>query len=156
MNNLAGMCEGEVTEICAEELAAAGIPAWMLSENMLGIMTKDREVKSGAIGLVGPWEFRRAWYYWVAKGPGLSLKYATPLHERIGKEVRVGGHCGCPSPEEYEHGFGIGTYHVDTADGLKVLADTLKQVMHDVGLSCTVDPLTSEIQYIPFQAEAIT
>ena len=57
----------------------------------------------------------------------LPLDYATPLHEAHGKSVRVEGHCGCPSPEEYCGESGVGSYDVDNPDGLKALADVLKE-----------------------------
>ena len=48
--------------------------------------------------------------------------------------MRVEGHCGCPSPLEYNKGFAVGLYHVDTPEGLKALADTIKQVAKDSDL----------------------
>lgn len=63
------------------------------------------EVKSLYEGQLLGWKFRRQWYYWSAscEDPfkyGLDLKYASPLHALIGKEVRLAGHCGCPSPDD--------------------------------------------------------
>jgi len=39
--------------------------------------------------------------------------------------VRVGGHCGSPSPREYyaePYFIGVPLYHIDTQEGLNVLA----------------------------------
>jgi hypothetical protein len=89
------------------------------------------EVKTSVRGQLHRWTFTRAWYYWMASGPGLPPNYATPLHEVHGQEVRVGGHCGCPSPLEWCKGFAVDSYHVDTPTGLKALADALKQCVSD-------------------------
>jgi adenosyl cobinamide kinase/adenosyl cobinamide phosphate guanylyltransferase len=40
----------------------------------------------------------------------------------------VDGHCGCPSPREWHHGFAVGLYHVDTQEALNALADTIRRV----------------------------
>ena len=77
------------------------------------------------------WKFERAWYYWRVEGPGLPLEYAVSLHEKYGNVVRVAGHCGCPSPMEWGFGMPIPSYHVDTAEGLKALADAIKQCAED-------------------------
>lgn len=74
------------------------------------------------------WQFERAWYYWRASGPGLPVEIAERLHAKHGQVVRVGGHCGCPSPREWYKGFGVGLYHIDTQDGLNALADALRIV----------------------------
>ena len=110
---------------CVAELEAAGIEAVFFKSD---ILRSKGEVPTKVLGQLGHWGFRRAWYYWVAKGPGIPPKYATELHETYGQVVRVDGDCTCPSPLESRHGFAIGRYHVDTADGLKALADMLKRV----------------------------
>jgi hypothetical protein len=112
----------EVTATCEAELQAAGIEAQKLSYKFNG------EVPAGVVGSLHGWGFRRAWYYWVADGPGIPLEAAERLHETHGQQVRVNGHCGCPSPREYLHGFACGKYHVDGPDGLKALADTIRSV----------------------------
>lgn len=126
MKNYAGTKDKD-KEIAAE-LTAAGIEAVKLPESL---RESRGEVKTIVIGQLGPWGFRRAWYYWVAEGPGIPPVYAEDLHKRFGKEVRVAGHCGCPSPLEWYKGFAVGDYHVDTQEGLKALADTIKMVMGD-------------------------
>lgn len=50
------------------------------------------------------------------------------LYRTHGREVRVEGNCICPTPD-YENGFGIGLYHVDTPAGLKALADMIKGIL---------------------------
>jgi hypothetical protein len=48
---------------------------------------------------LGSFHFYRNWYYWVAEGDvPLTLAekmYADPVGK---KDVRCGGHCGCPPP----------------------------------------------------------
>ncbi len=89
------------------------------------------EVSTKIIGEIkgSGWGFHRAWTYWVCTGPGIPPKEAEELHKKFGDVVRVSGHCGCPSPLEWYKGFGCGLYHVDTLDGLKALADTIKNIL---------------------------
>lgn len=79
------------------------------------------------------WGFERLWYYWVADGygAGIPLEYAERLHASHGEVVRVGGYAGGRDPGDWNRGFAIDKYHVDTAEGLKALADTIKQVHAD-------------------------
>jgi len=107
-----------------EELKVAGISVFKAEM----FRESSGEVKTSVRGTLGPWNFERAWYYWIATGPGLPPAYAWMLYESHGKQARIMGHCGCPDPS-YCGGFGVGLYHVDTADGLKALADTIKLVM---------------------------
>ena len=120
--NMAG--RKDCDEILRRELEAAGIPA-------LDRIVPDRgEVPARIFGGLDPlgWSFNRAWYYWIAKGPGIPPSYAAELHRQHGRDVRVDGHCLSPSPLEWCKGFAVGTYHVDTPEGLKALADTIKLV----------------------------
>jgi len=89
------------------------------------------EVPTGVMGAIvdSGWSFKRAWTYWVCEGPGIPLEDATALHLDYGDVVRVAGHCGCPSPKEWYKGFGCGLYDVDTLEGLKALADTIKGIL---------------------------
>ena len=123
--NMAGV--PDIDDAMIAELRAAGIGP--LSMNLF----KDpkQEVSTSVKGALFGWIFERAWYYWVARGPGISLEYAIPLHESYGTSARVEGHCGCPHPLEYLRGFAVGLYHVDTPQGLKALADTIRQVRSD-------------------------
>ena len=114
-----------VDETCKAELEAAGIDAVTLE----CLRTSNGEVPTKYLGEIPVgWGFSRNWYYWVAKGPGIPPKYAKELHAKEGKACRVEGHCGAPDPIEYCHGFAVGSYHVDTPEALKALADTIKQI----------------------------
>ncbi len=110
--------------ILTSELEDAGIK----SGNMPEFTRKDTEVKTVVYGELHQWGFKRNWTYWVADGPGIPCDVATKLHEEFGQEVRVDGHCGCPSPLEWFKGFGVGRYHIDTVEGLKALADVIKGI----------------------------
>ena len=118
--NMAGsQCNPEIIE---KELQDAGIIV-----HKLPVLTRGDEVDCGLIGVVEPWGFRRAWYYWVANGDGFGIppKEAMELHEKFGQEVRVNGNCLCPPPNK---GFATSSYHVDTLEGLKALADLIKKL----------------------------
>jgi len=120
----------EVTAICRAELEAAGIA---VSE--YDIFAKHGEVPSKAVGGLASWGFQRAWYYWIAEGPGIPPDIAEKLHATHGKDVRVDGHCGCPSPLEWHKGFAVGRYHVDTQEGLNALAATIREVIASYSVS---------------------
>jgi hypothetical protein len=113
--------------IVRAELGAAGIPC--MEHEML--LATSGEVKSSVIGTLHGWTFRRAWRYWVCQGPGIEVKAAERLHAAHGRTVRVAGHCGCPSPREWFNGLACGLYHVDDSDGLKALADTIKEIVQE-------------------------
>lgn len=117
------------------ELRAAGIPT---IQDVLGkgddyllemFREQSGEVVTGVFGELHGWSFKRAWYYWVAQGPGIDVETAEKLHAEFGKVVRVDGDCSSPSPRERFKGFGCGSYHVDTPEGLKALADVIKSVV---------------------------
>lgn len=122
-------------EALASELRAAGIPTveeaeGPLSESMRALFRKNSgEVKTSVVGVLHGWTFKRAWYYWMASGPGIELAAADRLHASHGRAVRVAGHCGCPSPREWFKGLAVGSYHVDDADGLRALADCIKALV---------------------------
>lgn len=120
--NYAG--RSDIDDELIAELESAGITHAKLPE----MMRKNNEVKTVIIGDMHGWGFERAWYYWRADGPGIPCDVATELHEKFGTEVRVAGHCGCPSPLEWYHGFAVSNYHVDTPEGLKALADVIKRI----------------------------
>ena len=123
LGNLAGR-EKKVSDIvCFDELTTAEIEVVRLPFSLKG------EVETDVIGSLGPWKFERAWRYWVAEGPGIPPEIAEELHSEYGQHVRVDGHCGCPSPTEWFKGFAVGSYHVDTQEGLKALADVIKKVL---------------------------
>ena len=125
--NLAGPQSPEKDKAIESELRNANIEIIKLDF----LSRRNREVQTSVMGECGPWSFERAWYYWVAEGPGIPPSYAESLHSRYGRVVRVAGHCCCPSPLEWFKGFAVGLYHVDTAEGLIALADTIRKIMGD-------------------------
>lgn len=128
----------EVTAACVAEMESAGIAPYVF-----GHLFGKSEVPSKAMGQFGMWGFKRAWYYWVAEGPGLPVEVAERLHAEHGRAVRVSGHCGCPSPREWYKGFGVGSYHVDSQEGLKALVDALRSV-YDPATDPDVSPRTGK------------
>jgi hypothetical protein len=125
----------ETDDILRAELKAAGIPtlqedAGELPEYLSEFLRKHSgEVKTSVIGTLYGWEFKRAWYYWTCNGPGIEVNAAEALHNKHGKTVRVNGDCTCPSPRDRYKGLACGHYHVDDADGLKALADTIRALV---------------------------
>jgi hypothetical protein len=166
MRNLAGNADCDV--FIRDELARAGIPLVEFETPIRG------EVPARFSGKLGPFTFERAWYYWIVKGP-MPLSVARELYEHhVGRtDVRVGGHCGCPSPDRYgathfdgegrrlarttqqeqyqqlvKNGFVpqseldkyrfvddpaavaafsiVDSYHIDSAEGLRLFADTIR------------------------------
>ena len=89
---------------------------------------KNSEVPTAFIGSHCCWSFKRAWYYWVAEGPGVPADRAEEFHKTWGTQVRVDGHCGCPSPLEHFHGFAVSLYHIDTQEGLNAFAALLRSI----------------------------
>lgn len=97
MINLAG--KEDCDKYIIEELLKVGVMAVPLPKS------NHPEVKSLYEGQFLGWKFRRQWYYWSVScedvlGHGLDMKYASPLHALAGQEVRLAGHCGCPSPDD--------------------------------------------------------
>ena len=90
--------------------------------------SRKREVPSSITTFAYHWKFGRNWYYWVAEGPGVPPVIAEEFHQKWGTQVRVGGDCGCPSPIESYHGFAVGSYHIDTAEGLKAFVELLASI----------------------------
>ena len=76
------------------------------------------EVASSIEGVLGSgaMKFTRAWYYWVAVGkvPAM-IAHKIFAHPEGEASVRIGGHCGCPSPEKY------GLIWFDSASGKKII-----------------------------------
>lgn len=81
------------------------------------------------------WGFHRAWYYYVAKGDGIPPDKAEEFHKTWGTQVRVDGHCGCPSPLEWCKGFAVGMYHIDTQEGLNAFVKLLASIHVDASAS---------------------
>jgi len=115
----------DVDDLIASELEEAKIKTFKIPESC---RKDDPEMRTIIFGELAGWGFRRAWYYWVASGPGIPPDIAEELHKEFGKEVRVNGHCMCPSPLKWHHGFAVGLYHVDTQRGLNALADILRKI----------------------------
>lgn len=113
----------EVDETVRRELAEAGIH-----------VTEYRNINQGEVptsfygGTAHRWLFRRAWYYYVAKGDGIPAEIAEVFHQTWGSQVRVNGHCGCPSPLEQNEGFAIDSYHIDTQEGLNAFVKLLSAI----------------------------
>lgn len=127
----------DTDSILEKELHQAGISTiWEQDCNTeYGQSIKDMirknsgEVKTSIIGVLHGWEFKRAWYYWICSGPGIPLEYAQLLHDQHGKYVRVDGDAGCVDPKTRFKGLACGSYHVDSPEGLKALADTIKLII---------------------------
>lgn len=95
--NLAGVRTDHADDVTARELRHARIEIVRLGD------VQDGEVKTHVTGKLGSWTFRRLWYYWSASGGKMPMEKARELwNDPLGKDdVRVRGHCGCPSPDEY-------------------------------------------------------
>lgn len=125
----------DTDDILRAELKAAGIQTIQEAdgkppEYMADFVRRTSgEVKTSVVGTLHGWKFTRAWYYWMCEGPGIEVEAAERLHASHGKDVRVAGDCGCPSPRERFKGLACGHYHVDTPEGLKALADTIKELV---------------------------
>lgn len=123
MINLAGRKDCDLTII--KEIEESGLEFNEMSFKTTG------EVESNLFCHFHGWKFERFWYYWVASTDETPLlfKFADKLHETHGKEVRVAGHCGCPSPREWykqPYQVGVNNYHVDTQEGLNELLRTIQ------------------------------
>lgn len=92
MQNLAGRPDS--TYHCRDELLAAGVPVVFLDE-------PHGEPQSQVGGQLGPYEFRRLWYYWAVRGrvpiEAARRLYADPAGRH---DVRAAGHCACPPPDD--------------------------------------------------------
>jgi hypothetical protein len=137
MKNLAGCKDAD--DSIKEELYIAGI-------EMINVGgTVCSEVPYSVIGRVGYWTLTRAWYYWVADverlQDGLPMETALELHNkphptmtRLGNVIRSGGHCGCPSPDEFgassfKGRYYVDCYHIDDQIGLNEFAKAVKELM---------------------------
>jgi hypothetical protein len=93
MENLAG--NRECDRAIRKELEHARIPIVEVSQN-------TGEVPYSLVGELGPFKFRRAWYYWVVEGR-MPLAAAQELYaDPAGRDtVRVCGDCTCPAPVDH-------------------------------------------------------
>ncbi|MFA6132646.1 MAG: hypothetical protein WC869_01365 [Phycisphaerae bacterium] len=101
MINLAGRPIEHNDRQIANELARCGID--IICNHDCG-KSEVQTTKAGVLVTAtnGKAKFTRAWNYWVVECQvpiGLArAMYANP----VGKtDIRVGGHCGCPSPDSY-------------------------------------------------------
>lgn len=114
----------ELEETIRKELTEAGI-------NVVEIpcIAPNGEVPTRYCGCIGQgykeWRFNRMWTYWVAKGPAIPPEDAKRLNEKFNDIIRVEGCAGGMGVS----GFGVGLYHIDNAQGLKALADLIKEIM---------------------------
>ncbi len=94
MKNLAG--DRDCDRTIESELTQAGIEILKLPGSL------NLEVPASIIGILGPFKFSRAWYYWEAEGK-VPLAVANEMYEtEIGRKfIRVAGHAGCPPPHEW-------------------------------------------------------
>jgi len=92
MRNLAG--HPDATMHAREELILAGI-------EVVSVVLQG-EVQAAVEGRLGPYTFRRAWYYWVMRG-AVPLELAERMYQDPTgrRDVPVAGHCGCPPPAEW-------------------------------------------------------
>jgi len=120
MINLAGSKDANL--VINRELKVCRIDPVEHTENVPG------EVPTNLTGKLGPFEFHRAWYYWIVKGP-VPLNVARKLYaDPAGRyDVRAGGHCGCVEPETQCYGNVVNTYHIDSEVGLRLFTDTLRK-----------------------------
>ena len=127
----------DTDKILRAELRVAGIQTLQEAEGkpddyMADFLRRSSgEVKTSVIGTLHGWTFKRAWYYWACEGPGIEANAADDLQERYGKVVRANGDCGCRGPRFWFKGLACGSYHVDSPEGLKALADTIKRLVGD-------------------------
>jgi hypothetical protein len=110
MQNLAGTQD---TEAARAELIAAGI-------NIVDV-PRYGEPQITVEGKLRGWTFRRAWYYWMAKGPAIPVDVARPFNEKRGSVVRVDGFAGGT-----DVAVPVDSYHIDSQAGLDAFAELLR------------------------------
>lgn len=116
----------DTDDILVAELEAAGIEVFRLEALR---DSRTTEVATAVRGGLHGWSFERAWYYWVAKGPGIPIDDALDLDMRHGRVARANGDCGCRGPLFWNHGLATGFYHVDSQEGLNALADKIREIV---------------------------
>jgi len=137
MENLVGSKESD--KFIQKEFEKAKIPFEKV-DNPSG------ECQYTLVGKLNGWIFTRAWYYWCAstEGEGIPLETALEMHNKkypdemfdhyheyriYGNSIRVEGHCGCPSPDEYCKGqSSVTLYHIDTQEGLNEFVRVIKKL----------------------------
>lgn len=127
----------DTDDILRAELKAAGIPTVQEDAGKGPVYLADMlrrssgEVKTSVVGVLHGWTFKRAWCYWMCEGPGIEIVAAERLQEKYGTVVRAAGDCGCRGPRFWFNGLACGSYHVDSQEGLKALADTIKSLVSE-------------------------
>ncbi len=112
-----------IDRLLSAELQAAGIQVVAHSN------WQERELFAAVGGLVADcWTFTRSTHYWVAQGPAIPFDAAQQLYEDHGSALRIDGFEGSVSPRCWCNGFGVGLYHVETAEALQALAKCIKHV----------------------------
>ncbi len=71
----------------------------------------DRADRGEPDAVVGGWELRRAWSYWMAEG---ADPMHIPLPAGLGRSIRADGHCD-PRRQPVRP---VSIFHIDDADGL--------------------------------------
>ena len=131
MKNYAGVYDAD--DAIAAELEEAGIDVVRMPE----IFRENHpEMRTVVIGSLGPWHFRRNWYYWIAEGPGLPVDITNALYATHRKVLRQQGDCTC---RQWYPGFGCGLYHVDTQEGLNTLAARIRAIIDANGAEVCVE-----------------
>jgi hypothetical protein len=124
MRNLAGVSDCD--EYIRSELRRACIDIHTVQKG-------NTEVPYTLIGKLGEFEFKRAWYYWVVKGP-VPLEVAKELYEHPeGRAtVRSGGDCAKRPPETWVCEINgekyVDVYHIDGQAGLLLFAQKIKKM----------------------------
>ena len=123
MKNLAGVetCDADIRR----ELMGANIAVEAVEKTR-------SEVPYTLIGKLCGWTFKRAWYYWMASAPegeGVHETDAESLNEQWHNEVRVAGFAGGTKvSDRLSSRKTIDSYHIDTPEGLNVLAKLIKKL----------------------------
>ena len=119
MRNLAGCKERVTKRVFSAELKSAGIP--IVTTETYGEVNSPIE---GVMRFSGGQTVtvRRAWYYHIFRiSPGFPMGLAEALNRRWGKQIRVDGFGGGTDVDG-----DVELYHVDTLDGVCVLAYALR------------------------------
>ncbi len=123
----------EVDSVVRRELERTGLPYAKLGQANEGAIDmgdsfREGEVPTSIKGFWHHWKFERAWYYYRAEGAGIPPDAAEQFHNVWGQQVRVSGHCMCPSPLEWFEGFADSRYHIDTQEGLTAFVRLLDSI----------------------------
>jgi hypothetical protein len=116
MRNLAGDTYADAS--IKDELSAIGAEIVTLAAD-----ERRGEVPATVGGRIGPFTFRRLWYYWTVRGTVPHAIAEGMFHDPIGRrDVRVRGFAGNTEPDG-----DVCSYHIDTAAGLRLFVDTVRR-----------------------------